>query len=405
MYAGSRDLANFEINNVLKYAKTNNDKLHAYLYQMLCKCDETKNYSQASVDGIKILNRYGFHIPKKITKAYMMTEDFKLKLALRNRSYMCLTELPVIEDPIFHLFEQTHTCAGLSGNTQLAKIVTWKAINCALNRGIDKHLALHLAFAALMIGQGNVKTAYEYAHVSSALTKKFSDDTDTCAGVESLACCTLSYLQSFQSMLEPLYECHKTLKLSGGNVDGIFGTILGYFEHFMASGVQYGPLVESKLLLMEEYARNTGRPTHVTTYLLHRQFALNIRTRSDNPTEFCGKAFHEEEALNEMNEGARKMALRDSSSMRLQLAFVFWDKECMVKMLERLKDYPFRDGMPARLHTRLCFTGLSVFALGKSKGNESFWELGKNVSCWKSDSSFFSRFHSPLTLTWIPMRC
>jgi len=44
-----------------------------------------------------------------------------------------------------------------------------------------------------------------------------------------------------------------------------------------------------------------------------------------------------------MNDHARKMALRDSSSSRLQLAFVFWDEDVMEQMLERIKDYPLVD--------------------------------------------------------------
>lgn len=58
------------------------------------------------------------------------------------------------------------------------------------------------------------------------------------------------------------------------------------------------------------------------------------------------------------------------------------DKDCMVQMLERLKVYPLKDMVVPRLHTRLCFTGLAAFALRERGGNDSFWELGKNVSLW-----------------------
>ena len=377
---GSRDMANFAISNVIKYAKTNDDKLTAYLYQMLCKCEETSDYSQAAEQGAKILNLYGFSIPTNITKACMLKEEMKLKMALHLGSYSCLTKLPIIEDPIFHLLRETQNFAAISGNSKLSKIVTWKAIQCALKRGMDKHLVLGLAFAAIMIGQENVKTAYEMAHVSVALSERFADDPDTCATVDGLACCVLSLLEPFQSMLEPFYQCHKTLKLAGGNNEGILGSMLSYFENFMASGVEYGPLVESKLLLVEEYARNIDRQSYVTTFQLHHQFALNLRTGVDNPTEFCGKAFHEEDALSEMSEGERKMAIRDSSSMRLQLAFVFADKVGMVQMLTRLQDCPLRDMVVPRLHSRLCFTGLAAFSLSKRNDNDSFWELGKKVS-------------------------
>jgi len=131
---------------------------------------------------------------------------------------------------------------------------------------------------------------------------------------------------------------------------------------------------------VEEYCRKIDRPGFLTCFQISRQFALNLRTRTENATEFDGEAFQEAKALNNMNDSARKMALRDSSSSRLQLAFVFWDEECMAKMLKILRDYPFTDGSVARLHNRLCFTGLAAFALCKRKGYETYSELGQNVS-------------------------
>lgn len=101
---------------------------------------------------------------------------------------------------------------------------------------------------------------------------------------------------------------------------------------------------------------------------------------SDNPTKFQGDAFNEEKALEEMNSNASKMAVRDVSSMRLKLAFIFWDEECMEQMLERLRDYPLADIFISRLHIRSCFTGLAAFAMHKRNGSESLLKLGQDVS-------------------------
>ena len=118
----------------------------------------------------------------------------------------------------------------------------------------------------------------------------------------------------------------------------------------------------------------------LTTFQMDRQFALNLRTKRDNPTEFQGEAYYEEQALSEMNPHASKMAIRDSSSLRLQLAFVFGDEDAMAQMLERIKDYPFTDANPPRLHSRLCFTGLAAFALSQKDGCKPYQKLGYDVS-------------------------
>lgn len=106
-----------------------------------------------------------------------------------------------------------------------------------------------------------------------------------------------------------------------------------------------------------------------------------VRKREREGAKDKRQAKQEEEVLSGMNANARKMALRDSSSSRLQLAFVFWNEDVMVKMLNILGDYPPTDMAIARLHNRLCFAGLAAFALGKKKGSESFVKLGQDVSC------------------------
>ena len=98
------------------------------------------------------------------------------------------------------------------------------------------------------------------------------------------------------------------------------------------------------------------------------------------PTVFQGPAFHEEEILCTMNDPGRYMVLRDSSSHRLQLAFIFWDEDTMADMLNILSSYPLTDHVVARLHNRLCFTGLAAFALGRSRSSGPFQKLGQKVS-------------------------
>merc|ERR1712083_793149 len=73
-----------------------------------------------------------------------------------------------------------------------------------------------------------------------------------------------------------------------------------------------------------------------------------------------------------------KMAFRDSCSKRLNLAFVFWDEEVMIQMLDNLKDYPTKDMAFPRIYNRLCYTGLAIFALGNRKECASFAKLGKS---------------------------
>lgn len=149
---------------------------------------------------------------------------------------------------------------------------------------------------------------------------------------------------------------------------------------YFAAGLEMSPILESKLLILEEMSRTFKAGGFLTTFQMDRQFALNLRTKRENPTEFQGEAYYEEQSLGEMNPHARKMAIRDSSSLRLQLAFLFCDEDAMAQILDRIKDYPLTDGQPPRLHSRLCFTGLAAFALSGKNGCKPYQKLGHDVS-------------------------
>ncbi len=214
------------IGNVLRYAKTLDDKKQAHLHQLLCKIDRSSDYKNGVIEGIKILNLYGFDIPKQdISKTYIAKEEMKLKLALKNRSYSCLTKLQVTDDSIFYLFFQIQKYCLFTGNEKMMKVLTWKAIQLATKKGMDRNLPAILCFFATSLAkQGKVKTAQELGHVSIAMLEKFPQDVEMCALTKSLAYSSVfPLLQSFRSIVDPLLQTYTDLKLIGGLVEPMFG--------------------------------------------------------------------------------------------------------------------------------------------------------------------------------------
>lgn len=371
------------IDIVLNNATSVDDMLLAYLRKLLTEMEETKNYIEGVAIAVDILNKYNMEIPKKITKAYIVKEEMKLKLAMRNKSYSCLADLPLCHktyDPLFALFRQLLLLSMWTGNDDMKNVAVWKAIQFAVKEGMGRDLPTLIGFYALS-NIGKVQTAQELGNVAVAMLETLPGDVEIRAFTNSIVHgCVLPQLQPFSSSLDPLAQAHKDLKLVGGDVDSTFGSMLGYFECYYASGLELGPLFETKIIVVEELATNLDRSSWVTSFQIYRQFALNLRKRMDKPTEFKGEAFNEEKELSDMIESKRKMAFRDSSSKRLNLAFVFWDEEVMIQMLDNLKEYPTKDMAFPRIYNRLCYTGLAIFALGHRKESASFAKLGKSVS-------------------------
>lgn len=170
--------------------------------------------------------------------------------------------------------------------------------------------------------------------------------------------------------------------------------IHGYCQCFIAAGCELGPLFESKLLVVEDYCKTTERQSSLILFSMFRQFALNLRKPFENPSKLIGDVFNEEKVLRELEGSARFQTLRDSSSLRLQLAFVFWNEADMVELLRILETYPLQDQFVARLQNRLAFTGLAAFAMCHKKGCDSFKELGEKVSAFRNTCIIFSEMPS-----------
>lgn len=405
---GHFDKARLAIAAILRNGKSMNDKMEAYVYKILCKCDETSDYNQAVEDGCKILNLYNFDITTAPTAAYIAKESTKLNMTLRARSISCLQDLPMNHNPLFWLISIVQKYARWTFNHKLAKILAWKGIRCAIKRGVDRRLPIILVTHAIVLAdQGKMKTALEMYNVSFNLAEKIHDDKENYAFTRMLAYgCILCREQSFRSLVEPIFQCHKDLKLVSGNAEAILGSMTIYFESWFAAGLELGLNIESKLRLVEELSENLERSWFLATFQTYRQFVLNLRTRTSNPTEFRGEAFREEEVLKKMNSKARCMAVRDSSSLRLQLAFIFWDEAVMAQMLNVFADCPLKDRSVPILHNRLCFIGLAAFGLRKKRGCESFSKIGKNcLNHFESLMRLGSSNATPVYCFLLAMKC
>ena len=380
---GSYDSAMLSIQKVLQNACSLDDKLEAYIYQMLCTIGETSDYARGLNMGLSLLKLYGVDISRNISKAYMTKEEVKMKMILKNRSYSSLANLPVVNDvPIVRLIMEVQQFALFTSHEQHVTVLAWRAIQHAMKYGMDKHLPSVVALLAqTLANQGKVKTAQELGHFSLDLCDKIPDDIKSCASTRFIIHgAVVTQLQSFQDSVEPLLQCHKDLKLQGGMTNFMFGSMLNHFQAYFAAGLELGPILESKLVLAENQCQALQQPGFLTNFQISRQLALNLRTRTNIPAKLCGDAFREEVELSKLNGNKHKMALRDSSAARLQLAFIFWDEDTMIKMLDILKHYTMSDVSLARLHNRLCFVGLAAFALDTKKCSKAILKLRQGVS-------------------------
>ena len=214
---------------------------------------------------------------------------------------------------------------------------------------------------------GNVIAANEIGNVVLTLSENFRDMKVQYSLARFINQAGIMFhLQSFRSGVDLLQQCYKDLRFLG-QFEPALGSQLNCNYAYLAAGLPLGTIFESKLLVLEEFCKSIGKGGYVASFEIHRQFAMNLRQRSDYPTLLNGPAFQQDTALATMNDQARKMTLRDASIFRLELAFIFNDTKCMAEMLETLSGYPFEDQVIPRFYIRACFMGLAAFSLAEKK--------------------------------------
>ena len=362
---------------VLDHAKNLDDKLVAHRYKIKLTYAETRDYSESIQEAISILKMHGFNLSPNPSAAECFKEEMKVKLALRERSYSCLLDTPLVKCPLMEICVDVARQSTLSGKAKLLKLICWKTIRIGLLKGVDHHFHAILALlGATLAREKKIKIACEIANTAVLMSEKSVDDRGSAFTQVIAFQAVLLQLQSFRSGIDVLLQCFKDLKFDGQN-DQALGAALCHCLSLFASGVTIGPLVESKLIFFEGFAKKAGLLSWVSVFQMQRQFMLNLKKTSSNPTELNGSAFDEESVLKSLDaaSGVYSTTRRDTSTFRIALAFVFNDHDCMARMLDVLHQYPTTDPAFPRLHLRLAFMGFSSLLLLQHTKNKRFKEI------------------------------
>jgi len=220
------------------------------------------------------------------------------------------------------------------------------------------------------------KLAYAYANAAEKTSEVFREDKVLYYQVQIVLHCGIyPLLRPHRESMDPIINSHRPL-LNAGNIDYAIGGGICYAQAWLCAGLPLNsPLLKPKLLLYEEAAIRLQRPTFQLSFSSVRQLVLNLQKSPANPTELKGDAFDEESVLGTLEGNSLRTSRRDTSTLRLFLALIFWDEECMINMLEILSDFAEPDVSTSRTHFRLFVIGLAGFEMGRKKKDKSLIEL------------------------------
>jgi hypothetical protein len=375
------------IDEVDKYANNSlGDKCTAH-YTKVAMTVETnsRNHAMGAEESVELLRTtYGLNIPIRPTKADIVKEKIRLKIALGTRPMTILSDLPIMQDDRrMKLLGQLAHFSNLAHNTRLTTFVTLRAILISLEKGINKYLPHMISdYTCSLRISGQFRTCYSFAAVVTSIYERFPDDRggDYAMGICVLRSGILHLKEPFHESIDSFLLCHR-IGLAAGNTEVAFTCAMHVPLLYYASGLPLNAQLEQKLILFEAKAKQLSQPGFLVIFQCCRQVLYNLlgRSNNSNPTELKGEVMDEDVVLSQLEGNSKKMTIRDLSIFRLMLAFIFGDVETMQAMMERLESYPIFDLPLVRQHLRVTFHGLAALTLGRTEKNKEHTKQGHNM--------------------------
>jgi len=392
----NNDAARAAIDVVLSNATSLRDKSASHLIMMRLAVETSdRDYSKAVEIGLDLLtNEYGeSNLQLHPSKFALIKEKTKLRIARKGRPLISLAGMPLMKDASrMKLFEEIQKSTFLCGASfePLMRMLSLRCLRIAFTQGIYAELpiiCLNYAVALQKKNQSNpssskVKRSYRYTRLAKLVQEKFPESAHYGAEACKFDFRAAGLTKNRMPFKDDIVQFHSIYRraLSNGVPDiGFAAAMTGVFCHFDA-GLPLTSLFGAKLMAYERTAAEMNQRGFGIVLKASRQFHLNLIGKAEgNPTSFKGVALDENETLAKLEGNSRKMALRDISAFRLQLAYIFDDEQVMIEMIERLKEYPHDDlNWPRGFH-RLTFLGLSCLDIGFRKKKIEYLRLAKTI--------------------------
>mmetsp|Transcript_933 Transcript_933/g.1908 ORF Transcript_933/g.1908 Transcript_933/m.1908 type:complete len:1373 (+) Transcript_933:193-4311(+) len=353
---------------VLTNAKTSEDKLRAQFAYVEGKPEDNESVNA----GLEVLKQYGIDIPEEPTDKQVRREQFNLRLALKGRKLWCLAKFPVADDreqfyAIVKIAQSVTRHGGYAKRSNVVFMLGYRIFRLALEK---KKITLDLPAIIMYLGgplraKEDYKTAMLYANVGKRLIDRFPEENgkEFIKSKVALSAQLLPLWTPFRDIIETHLELNK-LTRALGIVDISMAMAMVSMYSFLASSFPLGMLFEPKLMLFEESAKDVGKMMFVNIFRMLRQCLYNLqgeknKASPEKRTDLTGAAFNEEMVLSNSKGPMKMMNGRDIASLRIFLAVIYNDEECMEAMLERLAPLPNHDIPVARQHMRLSFVAMA----------------------------------------------
>uniref|UniRef100_A0A7S4K8D1 Orc1-like AAA ATPase domain-containing protein n=1 Tax=Odontella aurita TaxID=265563 RepID=A0A7S4K8D1_9STRA len=294
---GEEDNMQRHVGEVMKKACVLEEKLRAYytLIQSLCTQNET---TDAMNTALEVLGCLGEPFPPvgAVTKPIMIQSIGKTQKLLSTKTEKELLELDVMTDPIkteAMRFLKLIFTYSFSKKIEYISLFSCRMVQLSLSHGVSSDSAFGFAcYGMILCGQlADTAGGYRFGKLALSTMNRF----DTKENLARVVAIVHGFIFNWTEPIQASLPCHKNavaIGLSAGDTEYAMFNAIMYSGNALASGLPLGPLMDEmrghrmQMIECKQYYMNTMQTPH-------RQFALNLLGRSQDPSKLAGEEMDE----------------------------------------------------------------------------------------------------------------
>ena len=372
--SSAEDLRKFMKANVLKHAKTMEDKLGVYRTLILTYIAQGDFVASADICRA-VLKKLGIKIPQKFLAFHIVRAMKRVEKLIKDRTDEdFLTDFPInaeeIDSQILYvdqcdflgLYVMSHVFADSSDRKVLGMLYQQAIM---LTHRVEDVSSVALAGIGWMhCRMGKMDTAYRFCRLAAAKASEAKFPNHDCRAL-AMAYDVIPWREPYHNCLQPLEQAYK-MALRHGAIEEMYLPMVNYSLVYFHCGLRLEHLKKDMLRLVEIFG-DFELTSHVALLRPTLQLVLDLMGLSDTEklTRLSGDDYSTRALMEEPGQGD-KQALQHYYRQRMIFAYYMGDIGLAEEMSSKLKPPNMRDVTAFWLAPRIFYEGLIAFAMCRS---------------------------------------
>jgi len=379
---GNEDACNDLINEVLKNAKSLEDKIPVYLIKMKLLVSIGKPLIDTMDVGFDVLSMLGEKIPRKVSLYDSSKAFLKTKFMLRNLSDAVLIAIPVMTNK--RKIAAVEIISFLFGSSNFRgsrhqPLLVFRLVQLSIKYGFCSISPVALAmYGAFLCGPLNdMKNGIRFGKIALSMLERV-EKTDKSLAIYMVHTFINHMTEPIYKSLDPLLNSYES-GMQTGEIIGAVGSIVSYCETYVMAGLPLAP-IEKDIRLYHQLLVEYEQKQALDMLLPMWQFVLNLLGKSEDPSKLTGEVMDQAKFIETQKRNKNSVIGGRARIYHLELTYLLCPIDYSANLLVRLVAF-IKTSLLCPCYIRFrCLHGLIALAMARKTRNKKWFKLAKGAT-------------------------